>query len=163
MIRAGQSFTTLVTLTPLNGLTGSVRTICSGAPIGASCSITPAGSTFRGNLPVTAQLTLNTTGPASYSSGSSGPEHGPYKRPPHRALQSSLATFPLLGLCVLPFVKRRGRGLAAIALLGASLTGCGSDLGAMGKPQTPKGVYAITVQAQSGQITHSQTIQLTVR
>jgi Bacterial Ig-like domain (group 3)/FG-GAP-like repeat len=162
-IRPGQSVMTVVTLTPLNGIAGPVRTVCLGVPLGASCNITPDVATFRGKLPLTARLTITTTGHEFGSSGDENNRHWPPKRSPERALHAALATLPLFGLCLLPAVKRRGRGFAAVAIMALSLTGCGSDLGAIARPNTPHGVYTITVQAQSGQITHSQTIRLTVR
>src|SRR5205085_57458 len=40
-LRAGESFATKLTLTPINGLTGTVSSLCFDAPIGATCTINP--------------------------------------------------------------------------------------------------------------------------
>src|SRR5205085_8328320 len=61
-IRAGESFTTQITLTPVNGLTGEVITLCAGAPVGSTCTVTPDTANLDGNDPVTATLVIATTG-----------------------------------------------------------------------------------------------------
>jgi hypothetical protein len=163
-ISAGQTFMTLITLTPLNGFTGSVRSICLGAPTGATCSLVPSQADFRGKTPLNARLTITTTGPEYGFHGGGG--HGTPGTKKHfgtASLQAGLIPLGLMGLCLLPGMKRKGRGVATIAMLALSLTGCGSDLGARARPQTPPGHYTITVLSQSGSITHSRTIQLNVR
>jgi hypothetical protein len=162
-IKAGQSFTTVITLTPLNGLSGYVRSICLGAPVGATCNIVPWQANFGGKTPLTARLTITTSGPEFGVHGGGAPgTPGTKKRFGTASLQSGLIPLGLVGLFLIPGMKRKRRGVTAIAMLALSLTGCGSDLGARSRPQTPPGFYTITVRSQSGSITHSRTIQLSV-
>ena len=169
MISAGQNFTTRITLTPTNGLTGLVTTACLGAPLGATCSITPDHASFDGRNPLNARLVITTTGKgaASFVGGNHGPRSGPQPtRGPERgaaALQFGIFPAALLGLVLLPRAKRKAGSFAVCGMLALSLTGCGSDPGARGKVPTPSGSYTITVQSQSGTLTHSRTFQLKVR
>jgi hypothetical protein len=167
-ISAGQNFTTRITLTPTNGLTGPVTTACLGAPLGATCSITPDHASFDGRNPLDARLVITTTGGGAASfGGTHGPSNGPQPtRGPERgatALQFGIFPAALLGLVLLPGAKRKAGAFAACAMLALSLTGCGSDSGARGKIPTPSGSYTITVQAESGTLAHSRTFQLKVR
>jgi hypothetical protein len=168
-ISAGQTFATRITLTPVGGLTGPVTSSCLGVPLDATCSITPARATFDGKDSITAQVVITTTGGTarSVAGGSHGSNGGrqPEKRPETGRAAMQFGIFPaaLLGLTLIPRAKRRVGGFAALAMLALSLTGCGSDAGAQGKVPTPSGSYTITVQSQSGSITHSRTIQLKVR
>jgi hypothetical protein len=168
-ISAGQTFTTRITLTPVGGLTGPVTSICLGVPLDATCSITPASAIFDGKDSIAAQVVITTTGGEARSSsgGSHGSNDGrqPERRPEtgRAALQFGIFPAALLGLTLLPRAKRKVGGLAVCAMLAFSLTGCGSDAGARGKLPTPSGSYTITVQSQSGSLTHLRTIQLKVR
>ncbi len=169
-LNAGQTFATQITLTPLNGLTGHVRTICLGAPRGATCSINPEQGTFDGSKPISAHLIITTTGPqsAAYRGTQQGSNNSP--QPKRRTgmggtatLQLGILPAALLGFVFLPRAKRKAQYAAVLSVLALSLTGCGSDMSARGPQPTPPGSYTLIVQSQSGSITHSQSLQLVVR
>jgi hypothetical protein len=169
-LKAGQTFATQITLTPVNGLTGQVRTICLGAPRGATCSINPEQGTFDGSKPISARLLVTTTGPqsAAYRGTAQGSNNSP--QPKRRTgmggtatLQLGILPAALLGFVFLPRAKRKARCVAVLSVLALSLTGCGSDMSARGPQPTPPGSYTLIVQSQSGSITHSQSLQLVVR
>lgn len=167
-VYAGQAFTTPVTLTPVNGFTGPVTTICYGEPIGATCSLSPANARFDGKTPIKANLVITTTrGVSPAVSGVNGshlgsaPSHGPLLG--SAMLQFGIFPVALFGLVLLPGTKRRVGSLALCAMFAVSLTGCGSDSGSQRRTPTPRGTYTITVQAISGTIVHSHSVQLTVR
>jgi hypothetical protein len=161
-ISAGQTFTTQVTITPVNGLTGALVTLCGGTPQGATCTVTPGMTTLDGKTPIVATLTLTTTGPAVTATASlSG-----IQRPGSLAGLLALGLAPL-GLCLCSFSVRRKRRhrLFALALLAGLLAGCGGST-SVRKPlpaNTPPGTYIITVQSQSGSMAHSGQITLAVK
>jgi hypothetical protein len=159
-ISVGQTFTTQVTITPVNGLTGALVTLCGGAPQGAVCSVTPGMTTLDGKTPIVATLTLTTTAPAPSATASLSGIRWP------GGLAGLLAVVPF-GLCLCSFSvreKRRHR-IFAFALLAGLLAGCGGST-FVRKPlpaNTPPGTYIITVQSQSGSMAHSGQIILAVK
>jgi hypothetical protein len=161
-ISAGETFTTQATITPVNGLTGALVTLCGGAPQGAVCTVTPGMTTLDGKTPIVATLTLTTTAPAPSPTASLLNNGG---------LGSSAALFALglapLGLCLFSFSvrKKRRHRIFAFALLAGLLAGCGGST-FVRKPlpaNTPPGTYMITVQSQSGSMAHSGQITLAVK
>ena len=60
-ITAGGSATFTVTTTPAHGFSQAVTWNCTGAPMGASCSVSPASLTLDGTHAATATVTLSTT------------------------------------------------------------------------------------------------------
>jgi Bacterial Ig-like domain (group 3) len=138
-IRAGQSFTTKLILTPINGLTGLETSICQGAPRGAVCRITPERATFNGKTPIIANVTISTSG-TEYRNGY--PTNGPSR--PKRPLRTTLALSSLFafGSVFLTGFKKQRVSLMAVAVLAGALTGCGGS-GHTLEPQrgTPPGRY----------------------
>jgi hypothetical protein len=61
----GQSGTTALAISPLNGFTGPVSLTCSDSTPGVSCTISPSSLNLTGTSPVTATLTVTTTAPVS--------------------------------------------------------------------------------------------------
>jgi hypothetical protein len=162
-IRDGQSFTTKLILTPVNGLTGLETSICLGAPRGAVCSITPERATFNGKTTIIANVRISTTG-TGYRNG--GPEGGPLR--PHRPLRNNaalaLSSLFAFGCVLLGGFKKQRVSLLTIALLAGALTGCGGSGQAFRPPvNTPPGTYMLTVQSQHGSLVHSKQIELIVR
>src|SRR2546428_8349987 len=60
-VTAGQSTNFAMTLTPIAGFNQTVSLSCSGAPVGAACSPSPASVTLDGTNPGTVNFTVTTT------------------------------------------------------------------------------------------------------
>jgi hypothetical protein len=60
-ITAGSTANYTVTATPAHGFTQTVTWNCTGAPIGATCTVSPSSVTLDGANPATAAVTLTTT------------------------------------------------------------------------------------------------------
>jgi hypothetical protein len=77
-LQAGQTGKIQITLTPTGGYSGALTLACTGLPSLASCAFSPATLTADGsNSPQTSTLTLTTTGPATGTVSSLGPDSGP--------------------------------------------------------------------------------------
>jgi hypothetical protein len=157
-LSAGQTFTTDVVLTPVNGLTGQVATLCAGTPEGSTCSVNTDAAAFDGKTPISAKLVVTTTG--SSAKAILGTPWSP-RGFPWAAMGLSVA----LGLAVLPFASKRSRRFAMVTAMAGALAGCG---GTTFKTQTlaantPPGTYTITVQSQSGSLVHSAPVVLMVK
>lgn len=171
---AGGSATTTVTATPANGFTGTVTLSCSGLPTGATCSFSPASLSVAGPA-ATSTLTIATR---ARTARADGPQPHPGHLPlgPDDVLLAGMAA-PLLAARRRRHVtslRRGARQLSWLALVvGAALAlhGCGgggsSDAsggggGGGGNAGTPAGVYAVTLTASSGSLSHTATFTLTV-
>jgi hypothetical protein len=157
-LSAGQTFTADVLLTPVNGLTGQVATLCAGTPDGSTCSVSADASVFDGKTPISAKLVVTTTGPsAAVLFGK--------PRSPQGLSWAAMGLSLGLGLTILPFVSRRSRRFLLIVAATGALAGCG---GTTFKSQTlagntPPGTYTINVQSQSGSLVHSAPVVLVVK
>ncbi len=153
-IQAGQSGTTTLTLTPVNGFDSAVSFACSGLPAESSCSFNPQSVTPSGGKSATTTLTITTTAPTSAALRRAG-------RGPQVAYALLL---PVLGLVGAVRRKRTRRGLHLLGLLvllglAMALASCGSSGG--GNTGTPAGTNTVTVTA-NGTGSTSQTVSLTV-
>jgi hypothetical protein len=150
-LTAGQSGTTGVSVTPLNGFNSAVSFSCSGLPSGASCAFSPAIVTPSGEATST---TLTVTASATTTA----------------ALQrNSRPLFPAatlaLVLCCLGWKKRRRVQmmlLLALSVFGLSLlTSCSAA--PAGPPTIPDPVTStVSVTATAGSIQHTTSFSLTV-
>lgn len=137
-----------------NGYTGTASLSCSGAPMGATCTVTPA-AVGLGLNGVPLNVTVATTGNST-------------------ALLRIVATSPvwaagllLVGLVILPAKRRRSLAtLFCFGLLTLSAFGCGG--GASGSPPppppppTPSGTYYLTISATAGGAQTSYLLTLNV-
>ena len=136
---------------------------CASLPVYASCAFTPATFTLS---PTPTAVTLSI---ATQQSGSAAAKLDPeFLGHPSRFLA-------LAGLLVLPLLSRRRfpRSLLLVLLalaLSAGLAGCGGSSGSTGNttptlpPQkAPAGTYNITVNATSGNVSHSINVTLIVQ
>ena len=62
---AGQSGTSTITITSLNGFAGTITLSCGTGFLGVNCTISPSSVTISGTSPATATLTVTTEGPVS--------------------------------------------------------------------------------------------------
>ena len=140
------NFTLVVTPVDGSSLPGVISLSVTGLPIGTTASFSPASITA--SSPATnVVLTLHLSGSATGAL--------------HRPAPSGKGALPLaLALILLPFGFARGKGrslmllalLAAVTLAGVS--GCGGNLASQS--------FSFPVTAQSGALTHSVTVKLTI-
>ena len=135
------------------GFSGIVTLSCSGAPIGANCSVPSSvmvsaatASTFTVNVTTTSNALA-----ASHSSISLFPE---------------LWAIALFGFWILPGARRGRRWAVPLSSLGVVLLLCSCGGGGSSGPQsnpnaTPPGTYTLTVNATSGST--NQSIPLTLK
>ena len=151
-IAAGGSAMSTVTVTPVDGFTGTVSFACAGdAQDEITCKVQPASLTFgSGSGAQSVTVTLATT-----------------TRPAAATMAGLFAAFALLGL-----VKGRRRGAAlGLALLLTASTSCGGGGGGGGSPAvraakktgTPAGTYQIGVTASAGGANHVVNVPVTVQ
>ena len=167
-VPAGGSATSTITIAPVNGFNGTVSLSCSAitpsvTPL-PSCSFNPS-SVANGSG--TATLTVSTTAPHALSGMSSSSLQRPRGFGWMVASGSALVGVFLLG--VPSRRRRRGAGLGLMVLvLFAVGMGCGgSSSGASGGKAggTPVGSYTISVTATSAspQLSHTDTVAITVQ
>jgi uncharacterized protein (TIGR03118 family) len=141
---------------PINGFNGAVTFSCSGLPVNATCTFSSPTLTVTPNASATETLTIATGG---YTASN---ELAPF----HNFGNGSYTTLALMPFaCVLLFAGRRKFRISPrlmLVLIGAvgaaTLAGCSST-----NPATPVGTTAITVTATSGAVSHTSTVNLTVK
>jgi hypothetical protein len=155
-VTSGDTTTTQVSVTGAAGFGGTVSFSCTGLPMNASCSFSPASVTVSGTTAATTTLTVSTaaTAMAALRDGESS-----------RALTVLACGLPLLGLLTLLPVARGRRLLLcfgfALFISLTSLTGCGSDSSSGTK--TAPGNYTFNVVATSGSASSTASYKLTVQ
>jgi len=167
-IRAGQSATFNLTVTSLGGFNNTITFTCSGVPLHATCTFSPANATPAANGSTSVQMTVTTAGTAAALA-----------RPTHRgpARYVAFAAFSfgaLVGLVFVPARRKRKRNLCflgACLMLLSMLVACGGSGGGSGSntppPQvTPPGTSSITVTMTSNvsgaTVMHSMQVNVTV-
>jgi hypothetical protein len=162
-IAGGSSASTVITLTPVGGFTGTVNFACGTLPSKVTCVFAPASLTVSSASAQNTTLTIGTTGTAAASL-----RHGPGRTLlpeilvamillplgfTRRILRARKAGSPwLLGLLLLTTAS-----LAAAGMLG--LAGCGGS----SKSSTPAGVYSIPINVTSGGTTVPLNLSITVQ
>jgi uncharacterized protein (TIGR03118 family) len=167
-VTSGQSTSATVSLAPSGGFTGSVTFACSGLPVGAACSFSPASVNLTGTASAETTMTVATgstyTPPPGYMARQSSP---------HRQSTAGIAAAAITPVAALLFFgsfrrRRRFMALLPIALVAAAVAlgvaGCGSSPSAATSTPTPTpgGTSQITVTATAGAISKSTMITLTV-
>jgi hypothetical protein len=149
-IPSGSTASTVITLTPIGGFTGTVNFSCGTLPSLVTCSFAPTSLTVASATPRTTTLTIGTTGTttALLHNGPSG-----------TVLPGIFAALILLPLGFMRRILRaRTTGspwLACLLLLaGATLAAAGmlgmAGCGGSSKPSTPPGTYSIPITVTSG-------------
>jgi len=165
-ISAGQTAQYALQLTPGPGFSGTVTFSCSGAPLGATCNVTPVSIPVSGANAMAFQVMVRTSGNAFLV---------PLKIPePRGRIWSTPAAVLILMWMAAWYAQRkqlRARvaamplGLAMVilsfALIGASGCGGAGYSSTVNPIVTPSGTTMLTVSATSGALT-PQTIQLTL-
>ena len=162
-IASGSTGSTVITLTPTGGFTGTVNFACGTLPSEVTCSFAPTSLTVPSSAPLTTTLTVGTTGTAM-AFLRNGPVGG--------VLPEIFATLILLPLgftrrilrtrktgspwlaCLLLFA---GATVAAAGMLG--IAGCGGS----SKQSTPAGTYSIPINVTSGGTTVPLNLSITIQ
>lgn len=157
-VKAGQSATFDITISPTGDLSSTVGFSCSGLPAGASCTFSPA-TLMPGINPVSTTLTLTTTAPSA-AAPLSFRQPGPFVY--MCALAVSLFLF-LLGTLRGRKPVRKIAFLSATMALIFLLGSCGGGSGPTGGGTngTPPGTSSITVNATSA-TSHTTALSITV-
>jgi hypothetical protein len=165
-ISPGATANVVVAVTPQGGFVGLIMLTCAGAPVDATCMVTPSSFTPTGvatNVTVSLVTKGQLFGPQEFLS---------FRQPFGIPWMRLLATSALLLLLMLAFAARgqrvawlrrpgtvrRATILCAVvlaALLG--LAGCGSSGG------VAPGNHTLTMTASSGSLSHSATITVVVK
>jgi hypothetical protein len=169
-VAPGQTATYAMTLTPINGLSGTIQLGCQGAPSGGTCTVTPSSVTLANNYPAQISVSVSTGGRAMQA------PHGDLPFGPGGSLRLwlelalSLALMALAGLKIQRRAKpelgasgsvspagafsvlaaRRLRFslmlLAGLALMLMVWAACGGGgMTSAGGAATPAGNYSVTV------------------
>jgi hypothetical protein len=146
-VRAGESASYSLAIRPINGLSGDLSLACSGAPKGATCSVSPATLTLDGSSLATARVKVTTAGRSLTSPPVGNPESGPGVF--GRIGWPWLGTLGMAVLLAMFNLRRRRAGLvlAAAMLLVLFWAACGgggfnSNFNSGG---TTSGTYTLTV------------------
>jgi sugar lactone lactonase YvrE len=167
-IFAGASASFSLKLAPQGGFTQSVSLVCTGAPLAATCVVSPSSVVLDGTSAVLATATVTTT---ARSVGF--PRADGFSDPPspkvwghHPALQQLhwlLALTMLGGLAALRRRLRLGLSLALTMLLVLLGMACGGGGGSRVPSGTPAGTYTLTLTATtSGGPSHMVKVTLIV-
>lgn len=172
-VKAGQSATFVLSITPRNGFTGSIAFSCPSLPASASCAFSPSSVTPNG-APASVTLQVNTAAGTALLS----PQLP--LRPGQSPLRPFRSEYVLLGIVGIVFAaagtakrtRSRRTTLLSGAILGLMLfCGCGggsstsSAISATPTPTpAPSTTMAVTVLATAtqGSIVNATTINLTV-
>jgi subtilase family serine protease len=158
----GQSGSTTITLTALNGFTGTVNLSCavSNTTVEINCSV-PATATISASGTATATLSVSTTAPHAVS----GPATA-WRQTPSGWLGGSLALIAGAMLVGVPS-RRRWKVTLGILLvtLAVAAVGCGGS-SSNSTPKTggtPAGSYTVTVTGTNGSTTRTTNVSVTVQ
>ncbi len=177
-VAAGQPATYNLQLTPAAGFTGTVSFACTGAPLGATCTLSPSSAQVTNGAPSPVSISATVTTTAA-SASVSAPNDGPTNHWPGRwpnipeefgamtALLALAAIAAMQSAGMLPAKATARIVFATAVLLGMALLGCGNSGGSspVGNPSstaTPAGNYSLTVTASGSGITQQETLTLTV-
>lgn len=160
-VQAGQTANFTVTLTPVNGFSGTLNLSCTGAPSLAACNV--ISPVAIGGTSVNVNVSVSTTAPSIA-------QLAPFNRNGTGFLACALLGFPLLAL--FPKKHRRRTWLVMLSLLVFSLLlgACGggsSPPPIMQKPGTPPGTYNLTLTTSftsgSATLSHNTTLVMIVQ
>ncbi len=153
-LTAGSSGTSTITLTPINGFTGSVGLSClvSSPANGVGCSLSPSSASVTSGA-VTATLTVST-------SASSAALTLPLRKLVTGAGGAALALVLFFGI---PTRRRKWQSLFGLLVIVVTIAGngCGSGNGSQGgQPQSA--TYNVTITGVSGSLTQTTALTVTV-
>jgi uncharacterized repeat protein (TIGR03803 family) len=154
-----------VEVAPAGGFSQAVAMICTGAPVNASCSVSPSSVKLSGSQPVPVTISVSTAGSSAgitYPAGSG--------RTGMLAMWLAFAGLP--GVVLVDGRRRAWMGLLCVVLAMVMWTACGGGgtgsggTGGSG-PSTPAGSYNLTVVGTfsqgSANLVHSTKLTLIVQ
>jgi hypothetical protein len=156
-VNPGQPANYSIAVVPQGGFNQMVMLSCTGAPAGASCSVSPSSATLNGTSPSMVAVTVATS---SGSAATAGPWAVPTAGGGGRLLLGLVSLLAFLLLIRSPKPKRRNwqLGFATAGLL-LLLAGCGTvgagNSSSSGQPSspaatvTPAGAYNLTITGSS--------------
>jgi len=160
-IKSGSTGTTVITVTPAGGYTGTLTFGCGSLPTAAICSFAPTTLSFTGGSAAqTTTLTFSTTS-----------THAMLNHPPdQRPLDRRTPIIAFASLLLLPFAIRRRsklKGLLPVLIvLGSTgilaVSGCSSSGGST-TINTPVGSYSVTVTVTGATASNTLNLQITVQ
>jgi hypothetical protein len=162
-IQSGSSASTVITLTPTGGFTGTVDFACGTLPTLVTCTFVPTSLTVTSSTTsLTTTLTIGTTGT---------PTAALIKEPAGTALPALLAAVILLPLGLARRILRTRKAgsqwlglllLAGTCLAGACVLGT-AGCGGSGKKSTSAGSYSIPISVTGNGVTNSLNLSITVQ
>jgi hypothetical protein len=158
----GSTVTAVVSAVPTNNFSGTVALSCTGLPLAAKCSFSPASLNVTASASATSAVTISTTKSTALLQ----------PRTLHGAATAGITAALLLPFgTILAFFRRRSpnqksypRLLALFVVLIVSagfIAGCSSSSNAT--PSTPTGSSQVTIKATSGTISQTTVVNLTVQ
>jgi len=166
-VNAGEGVNFTVAAEPAGGFNQTVTWSCTGAPAGASCTVSPPTMTLDGSNPATAMVTLTTT------ARSMSPLFG------QRRFAPPLLPWKVLAACVAwllvslvfydwrPAPRKllwlRASAVLVFAVFCVSCGGAGTISGPPHPQGSPAGAYTMTVTGSSGSLSHTTMFTLTVK
>jgi hypothetical protein len=165
-VRAGESASYALAIRPVNGLQGTVKLSCGGAPRGATCTVTPAAIELDGSSLGQATVRVTTTARAR---GPMTQRFPPGFRTP-KSLPMMLGLASLAILAIWTAHRRRPCLVLSVLLLVLGWVACGGGglLPTSSASGTPAGTYTLTIRGSytppAGEVTvvHDTTVELTV-
>lgn len=156
---SGQTGTSTLTVTPLNGFSGTVNLSCApdNASVQMGCAVNPTSVDLSGSAVATAQLSITTTAALDRTSG--------FRSAPWLAVSGGLFAVVLLGGVPRKRAWTFLSAILSIALL-VSAVACGGGGSSTQKQQshgTPSGKYTVTVTGTNGSITRTVSVSFTVQ
>ncbi len=163
VVTAGQTASFTLTVTPASGFTSKVTLRCDGAPRATNCSVSPAEVSLDGVTPSITKVTVTTSVRTMVPPG----QHPNVKSPPvvKWVVQPWLLwlfAFGILSLGVIAGRRRAWLVLAATLLLVMMWAACAGGTQFNVPSGTPAGTFKVTLTGQSGALTRSTTVTLTV-
>jgi len=158
-VRKGTSGAGALSLTPLNGFSGTVTLSCSGLPYGTTCGFNKQTITLQSSLlsSLASPLTSGNYAGAAVSTDMTLTAAG--------ITVTTAGGFMLIG-CLFGWRKRRRLGVilafCTVATATLAITGCANSNRYTQNNGTPVGTYSVTVTATSGTLSHTATTTMTV-